>query len=153
MLEQHFCLVELKPVFEFICFNPFFKISNLSLLPFSFSFVSAHLAACFGPSRLRGPARFHSRAAQLQAAHQRLVAALSASSSCSRCWWDPSVIPSPRLAAVWVSVVISFLRPTLDRTEPELESDRAPASVASPCPGPAQRGCSGPFKGSAASQL
>jgi hypothetical protein len=50
MLEHYFCLVEFKPEFEFICLNPFSKISNLSLLPLTFSFVSAHLAACFQPS-------------------------------------------------------------------------------------------------------
>jgi hypothetical protein len=45
MLKYYFWLLEFEFMFEFICLNPFSKISNLSFSPFplpSLSFVSAH---------------------------------------------------------------------------------------------------------------
>jgi hypothetical protein len=54
MLEHYFCLVEFKPVFEFICLNSFENLQkhfSFSLTPF---FCSSLLLAqlCFEPAPL-----------------------------------------------------------------------------------------------------
>jgi hypothetical protein len=111
MLEHNFCLVEFKPVFEFIGLNSFENCKTFSFFhspPFSFwlrpySTFAAHLLA--QPNQLispRGPARFFSCAAHLRSSRPALPPSFSPA---SRCQVGPSGHPRPPArprAAPWL---------------------------------------------------
>jgi hypothetical protein len=92
MLEHYFCLVEFKLAFEFNCFDLFCFGNQFFFLILVF-LLSAQLNSSVHPLPSAQSSSvgqlLNSRAAQLQAAHQRPIAAHSAPSFLRRCQVGP----------------------------------------------------------------